>query len=270
MPNPPLPLELQDYIVDLLHDTRDALKSCCLVSKSWVPRTRKYLFARVSIHTPARLQSWKDTFPDPSRSPASHAKYLIVEPQDVTTADGGEGGWISTFSRVVHFRVDVRGDSRSPITLAPFHGFSSFVETLHITFPAIPLSHIFDLILSFPLLRSIAVITYGKSIESAEVFDDRSLALLRPRPLNLPAFTGILELSLGMGMGPIASRLLSLSGCLRFRKLRLVLHYQNDILLTKALVESCSATLESLYLKWAPVCMYILHPPPHQRTNLWS
>ena len=261
MPNPPFPRELLDYILDLLHDTRDALESCCLVSKSWVPRARKHLFARVSIHTPARLQSWQDTFPDPSRSPASHAKYLLVEPQDVTAADGEEGGWIPTFSRVVHFQVEVKETSGSLISFAPFHGFSPALETLHIASTITPSSRIYDLILSFPLLRSIAVTAYRESIENAKIFDDRPLAPLRPRSLNLPAFTGLLELSTEMGIGPIALRLLSLSGCLRFQKLCLVLHYRGDISLAGALVESCSDTLESLYLKLAPNCMYIcIHP----------
>jgi len=37
--NPYLPPEILDYIVDLLHNSPNALKECCLVSKSWIPRT---------------------------------------------------------------------------------------------------------------------------------------------------------------------------------------------------------------------------------------
>jgi hypothetical protein len=33
----PLPAELLDYVIDHLCDTQDALRNCCLVSKSWVP-----------------------------------------------------------------------------------------------------------------------------------------------------------------------------------------------------------------------------------------
>ena len=43
MPPPDLPGELLDHTVDHLYDARVTLKSCCLVSKSWVPRTRKHL-----------------------------------------------------------------------------------------------------------------------------------------------------------------------------------------------------------------------------------
>ena len=261
MPSPSLPEELLDHIIDLLRGGRDALKNCCLVSKSWVPRTRRHLFACVLIHTSATLQLWKKTFPDPSTSPAPYAKYLFIDcPQDVTAADGEEDGWIRTFSRVVHFRVDATETSGSLISLTPFHGFSPIIETLHVNFTATPSSRIFNLILSFPLLKNVAVVTYDGLIDYAEVLDDRHLTPLQFHPSDPPAFTGCLELSMGTGIGPITSRLLSLQGCLHFRKLRLVLQKGNDILLATALVGSCCATLESLYLKCAPIGVYVWRP----------
>ena len=78
MPPPHLPTELLDHIVDHLHDASDVLKSCCLVSKSWDPRTRTHLFAKVTFNTGQHLQSWKTTFPDPSTSPARYTKDLVV------------------------------------------------------------------------------------------------------------------------------------------------------------------------------------------------
>lgn len=93
MSNPSLPGELLDHIVDFLHGQKDALKSCCLVSKSWVPRTWKHLFAFVFIDTSAKLQLWKNTFPDPSRSPAFYAKRLFIKRlRDVAVVGGEEGG----------------------------------------------------------------------------------------------------------------------------------------------------------------------------------
>ncbi|KAF9642569.1 hypothetical protein BDM02DRAFT_3078319, partial [Thelephora ganbajun] len=53
-----LPPEIFDYIVDFLHDTPETLKQCCLVSKSWVPRTRKYLFADIEFFTESDLEAW--------------------------------------------------------------------------------------------------------------------------------------------------------------------------------------------------------------------
>ena len=47
-------------------------------------------------------------------------------------------------------------------------------------------------------------------------------------------------------MKPIASRLLSLPGGLRFRRLWLEYYYEADVLAATALVEGCCSTLESL------------------------
>jgi hypothetical protein len=112
MPNPHLPAELLDNIVDHLHDTEDALRSCCLVSKSWIPRTRRHLFARIDS-LPHRAVTWnhgKTRFQilPPLLRVTPHV-YPLHSPLDVTPADAEEGGWISTFSRVVHFKVDCCG-----------------------------------------------------------------------------------------------------------------------------------------------------------------
>ena len=102
MSHPPFPAELLDHIIDDLHDARDVLKSCCLVSTSWVPRTRRYLFADVTFHDAKDLRSWKNTFPDPSASPACYTDHLAIFcPEEVTPADAEERGWITAFSRVV-------------------------------------------------------------------------------------------------------------------------------------------------------------------------
>ena len=61
--NPDLPPELLDHIVDFLHDNQTALRNCCLVSKSWIPRARKYLFAAIEFHREETLKSWRETFP---------------------------------------------------------------------------------------------------------------------------------------------------------------------------------------------------------------
>ena len=88
MPHPRFPVELLDYIVDHLHDVRDALESCCLVSTSWIPRTRRHLFAKVAFRSENDLQSWKNVFPEPSTSPACYTDHLVICcPEGVTPAD---------------------------------------------------------------------------------------------------------------------------------------------------------------------------------------
>ena len=245
MPNGHLPEELLDDIVDLLHDSGDALKSCSLVSKSWIPRARKHLFTDIKFTSPEHLQSWKSTFSDPSTSPACYTKALLLKyPPCVATTDGEEVGWISTFTRVAHFQVDAfdLDIDWSGFNLTPFHGFSPAMRSLRLIFYAIPSSQVFDLIYSFPLLEDLAVTSLDRWMGSNDVLDDQTAV----QPSISPSFTGSLELDLWTQTDFVASRLLSLSGSIRFRRLQLTLNKKSDASAIAALVETCRFTLEYL------------------------
>ena len=157
MSNPYLPPGILDYIIDLLHDNPRALKECCLVSKSWIPPTRKHLFAHVRFGVEADLD---ETFPDPSTSPARYTKTLHVGCLDaVTPADTEPGGWIRDFSRVVNLEIKSRcafiNEPGAP--LVQFHGLSPVIKSLRVDFLVLPPSWVFNLILSFPLLEDLAL-----------------------------------------------------------------------------------------------------------------
>ena len=263
MSNPSLPAELLDRIVDFLYDSRSALKSCCLVSKSWIPRTRVHLFASVAFYTPESLRSWRKAFPDPSTSPACYTRLLTIHcPQVVTATDAEEGGWIPTFSRVVNFVVDIRKPD-SPdaprVSLVPFHGFSPALKSLLVTFTVFPASRVSNLIHSFTLLEEVSVTTYDKS----DIDDGSSELPTIVRPSSSPVFTGTLTLWLDMGMDPIASRLLSLPTGLQFQELRFLWYHQKDVSLTRALIERCYSTLEFLCIDCRITGMSARHLRPH-------
>ena len=242
MSNPRFPPELLDHVIDHLQDTRDALESCCLVSKSQIPRTRKHLFAHVRFRTTKDLQSWKSTFPNPSTSPAYHyAQTLTIDFfPTITAADAEEGGWIPAFSRVVCFEVGTHDEDRNgPTTsLSPFHGFSSALKSLRVAFTALPSSDVFNLIYSFPHLEDLWIVT-NHHFDSS--FGGRQAAIQPPIP---PPFTGTLKLFSGEGMDSIASWLLSLPKGPNFEGLYLV--WGEDTSLMTALVEKCSLTLKYL------------------------
>ena len=103
MSDPRLLPEISDYIVDLLYDEPQALKQCCLVSKSWVPRTRRYLFRTVLFRRDTGVDAWKKAFPNPANSPAYHTHSLSFE--EITAADVEDGSWIRAFSNVVRLCV---------------------------------------------------------------------------------------------------------------------------------------------------------------------
>jgi len=68
--SPDLMPELLDLIVDHLRGELTTLETCCVVSKSWVPRAQKHLFAHVEFH----VELWKKAFPDPS---TRHLRYPV-------------------------------------------------------------------------------------------------------------------------------------------------------------------------------------------------
>ena len=76
---PRLPQEIIDEILDHLAAGSDlsSLRSCALVSKSWVPSCRRHLFHTLHF-TPAAAFEWSKTFRVPEESPAPYVKDLHV------------------------------------------------------------------------------------------------------------------------------------------------------------------------------------------------
>ena len=240
-----LPPEILDLIADLMHDDPDALKKCCLVSKSWIPRTRRHLFAEITFYTARDMKSWKRVFPGPSISPARYTKSLVVSPHIVGTEGAEAGNWIKGFSRVVHLGVDDKATyvDKSEVSLLFFHGFSPVVNSLRLQFMVIPSSRIFDLILSFPLLEDLSIVVHDKSIDDG---DDSNKPPAIVHSSNPPILTGSLELCSNGGLEYITRRLLSQPGSIHFRELTSTLFEVGDPSSTTALVEECSHTIETL------------------------
>ena len=263
MSDPYLPEELLDHVVDLLCDERDTLKSCCLVSKSWIPRSRKHLFAKVEFFGTENLESWKTTFPDPSTSPACYAKSLsFLYPDVITDVDGGKGGLIHAFSRVVRVDMIVSGEpilrddflstgplfTPGPNCLVQFHGFSPATKSLHLTSSAISSSQLFNLVHSFLLLEDLSVTGCDRTPQLGEDSEERSTADQPP-----PPFTGSLGLYLDEWTGSVAQLLLRSPNGLRFQKLSVQCNHEGDLRMAMDFVEACSSTLESLYIFCDPI-----------------
>jgi hypothetical protein len=226
----------------------------------WIPRTRKHLFVDIRFRTVKSLRAWKKMFPDPSTSPARYARALYIDcPQVARAADAKPAGWIRGFSRVIHLEVCTQEifTGGLAVSFVPFHGLSPIVRSLHVNFP-IPLSlQIINLILSFPLLEDLTVVTCrDASIDKGGDSDDVT------QPSNPPMFTGCLKLLMEGGMKPITRRLLSLPGRLHFRRLTLTWFHEEDLSLTTALVE-CSRALQSLDITCGLYCMSVRHLRPH-------
>ncbi|KAF9642424.1 hypothetical protein BDM02DRAFT_3124560, partial [Thelephora ganbajun] len=240
MSDPHLPPEICDYIVDLLHNEPDTLERCCLVSRSWVPRTRKHLFADIKFLYSDDLERWKKAFPDPSGSPTHHTHTLTVGClQVVTVTDAQEGGWIRAFSNVTRL---VLGGTRelcdSAVSLVPFHGFSPVLKSLHVTSKIFPCAQILNLACSFRFLEDLDLAQRRADVGIVDW--DRTVF----QPSTLPVLTGTLRVYLSGRMGSVTRRLLDLPGGLHFRKLVLSCCFDGNFRWMRALVVGCSDTLE--------------------------
>jgi len=240
-----LPPEILDYIIDLLHDEPETLKQCCIVSKSWVPRTRIHLFADIKFRSASELESWKKTFPVIANSPARQAHTLFVGcARFVRAADAEEGGWIRAFSSVK--RLDVDNDSRylkaSEVSLTPFYKFSPTLKSLRISPILFPFPQVFDLILSFPLLEDLALDGRNESwFHGGNLHRPQTVV-----PSTSPVFSGSLIFHILGGAGNPAGQLLDLPNGLHFRNIALSWGRVEDLWWITELVEKCSHTLESL------------------------
>ena len=253
-----LPPEILDCIIDLLHDQPETLNQCCLVSKSWVPRTRKHVFAYIEFRGDRAPEAWKKTFPDPTNSPAHHTHTLSIWcPWAVRVADAEEGGWIRAFSRVT--RLEVWGNdwssSGSEVSLVPFHNFSPVLKSLEVVSTTIPRSQIIDLVCSLPLLEDLCVVDDG--VGGGDRDPGPALEPSTSPPSNSPPLTGILELYPLYGMEPTTRQLLGLPNGLHFRKLVWTWCLDEDIRWMTALVAECSDTLECIDIECRPSGMFL-------------
>jgi len=249
MSKPYLPREVLDHIIDILCDEREALKQCCLVSKSWVPSTRKHLFAHIRFRSPSDLDSWKKTFLDVANSPARHARELLVGcPWHVVAADAEEGGWIQAFSGVTSLKVTVDHRDHHPIpfevslSLTPFHNFSSALKSLHVDPIHFHYPRLSNLVRSFPLLENLSLA--GRYM--ARFDDDHPHGPQTVIPSTSPPLSGNLNFHVSGGAGKVARQLLDLPNGLHFQHLALSWDPAEDVWWITELVVLCSHSLESL------------------------
>ena len=106
---PRFPPEISDYIVDIIHGkgNEQTLKLYCLISKSWVPRTRRHLFASVAFWSYSDINACKEVFPNPSNSPAHYTRSLFFDSMQLSISESFTEGdsWIRAFHNVVQLEL---------------------------------------------------------------------------------------------------------------------------------------------------------------------
>ena len=142
------------------------------------------------------------------------------------------------------------------------HAFSPVLKYLRVDISSLPLSHFFDLVLSFPLLEDLEIVdSYSEPIGNWGDSDGMPTVSQPSSPPVFPARS--LRVYLSEGIGSTVHRLLSLQNVFRFQKLTLGWHCEEDISLTMALIERCSRTLEYLEVGYHLCGTSINDPRPY-------
>ena len=236
------PPEMVDHIIDSLQGNPETLKQCCLVSKSWVSRSRKHLFGTVMFVGPDDIAAWKRTFTDTSNSPARHTHTLTIHcPGAFTSADAVESGWISTFSRLDRLVLNNHDKfpNDSEISLVALQNLPPTLKSLSLFSFWISCPHAFAFIRSFPFLEDLTL-SGGFANESKET----QIAISSSTSTS-PPLTGTLHLGLS-GIMSATRELLSLPSGLHLKGLRLHWNMEEDVSATAELVAACLDTLEHL------------------------
>ena len=229
----PLPQEILDFIIDHLYEELATLQASCLVSKAWVQRVRKHLFAHIVLDTPDwSVHRWRETFPDPTNSPAHYVRILSIRCPECIAA--GIFDTPLTFHNVIHLDVDT-SVYRSQIYPIPSHGIATVVRSLRLVSTSLTDTEVLNLVCSLPLLEDLALISQAPMALEP-----------RARPRTSPRLTGSLELYVEGELQSVIYRLLDLPNGLHFKRIVVRPLFYQDIEPVMDLVLRCSDTLESL------------------------
>jgi len=239
---PRIPQEIIDEILDHLAADSDftSLRSCALVSKSWVPSCRRHLFHTVHF-TPATTSGWSKTFRVPEESPAHYVKDLRVSTGNsdrlflkytpwFTRVEGmtllGDGGWTPTCWRL----------PRSITSLTMKTDTSTLVQVRNI-------------MAQLPNLNSL-------SLSGVLVPADKT-RLVRIGTTLKGRFSGRLQLTDGYAGRDAFNMLLEIPTGLRFTEVD-ICGMHGCLLSTTRLAEACRTTLAKLTYEASSLCK----PPP--------
>ena len=233
-----LPQDIIDEILDYLATGSDlgSLRSCALVSRSWVPSCRRHLFHVVHF-TPVNIDRWLKTFPVPEDSPAHHVR-------DLRFSIGGDVGAHKRFSEYTPRFTNV--DS---ITLLGYGGFQQLwilpfgrlpqsVTSLTVDTDGFTPSQVQGVMAQLPNLNDLSISGHLIIVDAEDILQGRG-AVLRGR------FGGRLRFSGHHTCLGVVDMLLEVPTGLHFTEMSIFTPH-DCLLHTVRLAEACGKTLVKL------------------------
>jgi hypothetical protein len=245
---PELPLELVDKIIDEIAqcDSVHTLRSCCLVQKQWVERSRRHLFKETSLYVTDHFRNWIKTIPLSPDGPYHHVRSLtyrqgpaVLGPKQLLDLYPGHFTSFTKLESLQIFNLSL-GRFTSTSMKKAFGPVGRFVRKLMVKDVVLTLNSLLMFLAHFPHL------------ESLHLGDNLSMVPeKKKRPPNLPSLTGELVLA---SMGSVHRLfVLELSILpLRYSELDVEFRWNSEILNAIAhLILTCSPTLEKLTLRYS-------------------
>ena len=235
---PRIPQEIIDKILDHLSTCADStlsLKSCALVSKPWVPSSRRHLFHN-ALFNPSDTVKWLKTFPVPEESPARHVRHLffsIGKYDDVPEEFFEHIPWLTNVERVT--LSGTRGLQQ--LQMPPFWRLPQSATSLTIIADTVTLAQVQDIMAQLPHLDDLSLC--GSILAAGRRGSPGIGTVQRGR------FGGRLRLIEGYATEDVMSMLLAIPTGLRFTEVQI--RSTNECLLsTERLAEACRETLVRL------------------------
>jgi len=253
---PKIPQEVIDEILGHLGVDSDfgSLRSCTLVSRSWLPSSQRHLLHTVTF-TWSGMERWLKTFPVPEKGPSHLVRDLgfrIGGGSDCAPEEFFE--YIPWFTNVEKVTLLSRQGISQVLKISRYWRFPQTTTSLAISADAIGIAQIWDIMVRLPNLDDLSL--SGASM----VFDE-----VPPRTEADPRwrFGGKLQLHGMLADTHVINMLLENPTGLHFTEVEICcLH--NSLDSTVRLVETCSKTLVKLSYK---ISVYLgkAHPFPYSR-----
>lgn len=232
---PRVPQEVIDEILGHLGASSDleSLRSCALVSRSWVPSCRQHLFRTVTFSW-LGIERWVETFPVPEEGPAHLVRDLAIRIGRGERTPEGVFEYSPWFTNVA--RVTLSASQGCPFYIAPYWRLPQSTTSLIIDAESIALSQILDIMTGLPNLDDLSL---------SGTYLLNKLLPLEAGTNPMGRFGGRLRLIGGLADESLMDALLEIPSGLRFTEVE-VRCTRNSLLSTVRLAEGCSETLVKL------------------------